>query len=563
MSLSIESRTEIPAETIRVARASFPKGNKLMLLRDQFGPLFEPEDFSDLYSWKGQAGIDPVILATVNILQYVESLSDVGAAEQVRARIDWKYLLGADLDYAGFAASDLSEFRSRLLAHEAAERLFEKPLARMKALGLVKEGGQQRTDSTHVLAAIRTLNRLELVGETMRHTLNQLALEGRAWLTNWVPSEWFERYASRIEEGKLPQDESKRKALAQTIGEDGQDLLKRLYDEQTPDFLRQVPAVQVLRLVWLQQYQVVDDQIGWRLAGNVPPAEIMINSPYDPEARFSRKRTTTWTGGKAHLTESCDPDRPHLLTHIETSMATEPDFQTLPKIHTALAQKGLLPAEHTLDAGYMTINNFVESHAHHGVELVGPMRPDTSPQARAQNGYDLAHFVVDWQAQTVTCPQGNTSTVWSPSTNRQGDASISVRFRKQDCLDCPVRSLCTSAPNAPRGLHLQATALKQQTLQQARLDQQQPAFQERYRRRAGVEGSISQAVRSFELRQARFIGHAKLHLQHLATGAALNFARLAAWFRNPKHAQTRTSSFAELAPFCLPNPTRYPSLPLS
>lgn len=547
MSLRIETEHEIPEETVRIARASFRKGNKLMTLRDQYGPMFRDKEFSDLYSWKGNEGIRPSILGGVTVLQYSENLSDAAAAEQVRGRIDWKYVLGLPLDYAGFSASDLSEFRARLVESEAAERLFEQPLARMKTLGMVKEGGQQRTDSTHVLAAVRTLNRLELVGETLRHTLNQIALVDGEWLSSWVPGEWFERYGSRIEEGKLPHSESKRKALVRTMGEDGARLLTALYQESKVDYLPHLPAVEVLRQVWIQQYQVVEGDCCWREAGNVPPAEQMINSPYDAQVRFSRKRTTTWTGAKVHFTESYDPGSPHLLTHIETSPATEPDCQTLPKIHLALEQKGLLPAEHTLDAGYMTIDNLIDSQEQLAVELVGPMRPDTSFQARAQKGYDVAHFSIDWQAKTVTCPQGNTSTLWSPSTDSDEHDSITVRFRKQECLDCPVRTLCTKAKSNPRALHLQPTEHRQQTLQQARRDQLLPAFKQRYSQRAGIEGSLSLGVRSFELRSARFTGLAKLRLQHFATAAAINFARLAHWFTDPKLAKTRTSSFAQLA----------------
>ena len=478
----------------------------------------------------------------------MEGLSDQAAAEQICARIDWKYLLGLDLDYAGFDASVLSEFRKRLIEKQADERLFEKPLSRMREVGFVKERGQQRTDSTHVLAAIRSLNRLELAGETVRQALNHLAVVGSLWLASWAPAEWIEHYSSRIEDAKLPKKESERKALIQTIGEDGTKLLTALYDEKTPDYLKQLPAVEVLRQVWIQQYQWVEGQICWRESGNVPPAAIMINSPYDPEARFSRKRTITWTGGKAHLTESCDPGLPHLLTHIETTTATEPDCQTLPKIHAALAVKQLLPAEHLIDSGYMDIDNQVDSQMIHKVELMGPMRPDTSPQARAQNGYDIAHFVIDWQAQSVTCPQGKTSEVWSVPLDPNKEQSVSVRFNKQDCLACPVRALCTQAKSGPRGLHLQPSAHKQQTLQQARLNQLQPQFKERYNLRAGIEGTISQAVRAFELRRTRFIGDTKTRLQHLATGAAINFSRLAAWFRNPNLAKTRTSAFADLAP---------------
>jgi transposase len=548
MSQPMKQRSEIPEETVRVAQASFRKGTALMRLRDECGPLFKEEDFADLYSWKGNSGLSGVILGTVTLLQYIEELTDRQAVLMVSSRIDWKYLLGVELTYSGFDQSVLSEFRSRLIEHEAAERLFEKPLARLRALGLVKERGRQRSDSTQVLAAIRTLNRLELVGETLRHALNQLALEGRGWLVSWVPAEWFDRYSSRIEEAKLPSKKSERQQLVETIGQDGYQLLNAVLAPETPAFLKALPAVQILWQVWLQQYEQVDGLVRWRTTGNVPPGERMINSPYDPAARFSRKRQTTWTGYKVHLTESCDDDLPHLITHVETTPATEPDCQTLPKIHTALAEKELLPGEHVVDGGYIAIDNVITSRQDHAIDLIGPMRPDSSWQARQQTGYDIAHFVVDWSAQEVTCPQGHTSHVWSSSTNRSGDTAITVRFHPDDCSACPVRTLCTQAENAPRGLHLQPTQAHHELLQFNRSAQRNPAFHERYRIRAGIEGTISQGVRALGLRRSRFIGEAKTTLQHLATAAALNCLRIATWFQSQTRAQTRISAFAELAP---------------
>ena len=556
MSLPTQVTNEIPADTVRVARASFRKGNALMRLRDECGELFREADFSDLYSWKGQEGLSPVILGTVTILQYVEGLSDRQAGLMVCSRIDWKYLLGVELTYSGFDPSVLSEFRSRLLEQGAAERLFEKPLARLREQGLVKERGRQRSDSTQVLAAIRTLNRLELVGESLRYALNQVAIEGRGWLTSWVPAEWFDRYSSRIEEAKLPTQESERQQLVVTIGEDGYQLLTALLAPDAPTYLQALPAVQVLWQIWIQQYQQVEGTVRWRAAGNVPPGERMLNSPYDPQARFSRKRQTTWTGYKVHLTESCDDDLPHLITHVETTPATEPDCQTLPKIHHALAEKELLPHEHVVDTGYVDIDNLIVSRQDHDIDLCGPMHPDSSWQARQQTGYDIAQFVVDWQAEIVTCPQGHTSHVWSRSTNRARDASISVRFHPDDCSACPVRARCTQAKVGPRGLHLQPTQAHHELLQHHRLAQLDAPFQERYRIRAGIEGTISQGVRALGLRHSRFIGEAKTRLQHLATAAALNCLRVADWLRNNTPAQTRVSAFAELAPPPLLNLSR-------
>lgn len=552
MSLSSKPMNEIPAETVRVAQASFRKGNPWLRLRDECGPLFEAGDFADLYSWKGQEGVAPEVLATVTVLQYVEGLSDRQAVRMVCGRIDWKYLLGVELTYSGFDPSVLSEFRERLLTHEAADRLFEQPLLRLRTQGLLKERGQQRTDSTHVLAAIRSLNRLELVGETLRYTLNQVAIEARGWLTGWVPADWFERYSSRIEAAKLPSQERERQELVVTIGTDGYALLTRLLAPETPAFLQELPAVAILWQVWLQQYEQVEDQVRWRAADNLPPAEQMINSPYDPHARFSRKRQTTWTGYKVHLTESIDEGLPHLITHVETTPATEPDHQTLPKIHQGLAAKALLPAEHTVDSGYIDIDNVLTSRHDHAVDLCGPMRPDSSWQARQQTGYDIAHFVVDWQAETVTCPQGHTSQVWSPTTAQNGDLSIAVRFHLADCTPCPVRQLCTKATTGPRGLHLQPTQEHHELLQRFRLAQHEPAFLQRYQQRAGIEGTLSQGTRTLGLRVARFLGDAKTHLQHLATATAFNCLRVADWLRHHSPAQTRLSAFAELAPHLSP-----------
>src|SRR5467141_4186151 len=139
-------------------------------------------------------------------MQFRENLADRQAAEAVRARIDWKYLLSLDLTDPGFDFSVLSEFRDRLLAGSAAELLLEKLLERCRALGLLTARGQQRTDSTHVLAAIRVLNRLELVAETLRAA---------------TPLAGYERYSRRIEESRLPKDKAEREAYAQMVGEDG------------------------------------------------------------------------------------------------------------------------------------------------------------------------------------------------------------------------------------------------------------------------------------------------------------------------------------------------------
>lgn len=190
----------IPEETYRIAHAAFPKGNTYIKMRDELGQIFEDEEFSDLFSKRGQPAMSPARLALTTVMQYAEGLSDRAAADAVRSRIDWKYLLGLELEHAGFHASVLSEFRTRLIEGQAEMRLFERFLSCLKKKNLIKKRGRLRTDSTHILATVRTLNRLECVGETVRHALNQIATIAPEWLQSWAPTEWFVRYGRRFED---------------------------------------------------------------------------------------------------------------------------------------------------------------------------------------------------------------------------------------------------------------------------------------------------------------------------------------------------------------------------
>ena len=187
MGLHPEPIGEVPAETARVARAAFPKGTAVTRLRDEFSALFEDEDFRKLYPARGQPGLAPWRLALVTVFQFLEQLSDRQAADAVRSRIDWRYALGLELTDPGFHFSVLTEFRARLVAGGAEHLLLDRMLEQFKARCLVKARGKQRTDSTHVLAAVHDLHLLELVAETLRATLDDLAAVVPDWpeLTNW------------------------------------------------------------------------------------------------------------------------------------------------------------------------------------------------------------------------------------------------------------------------------------------------------------------------------------------------------------------------------------------
>jgi transposase len=207
-------------------------------------------------------------------MQFAAGLADRQAADAVRARIDWKSALALELTDPGFDASVLCEFRARLLAGGAEQRLFEHMLLLFKDQGLVKAKGRQRTDATHVLAAIHVLNRLECIGETLRQARNTLATTDPEWRQIWVPIEWYTRSGRRIAEYRLPDAKADRYALAEAWGADGRELLTQRYAADTDPRLRDLPAVQALRTVWLQPFYAVLPEAPrcWRTAEDLPPA---------------------------------------------------------------------------------------------------------------------------------------------------------------------------------------------------------------------------------------------------------------------------------------------------
>jgi transposase len=541
-----------------VAAAAFPKGNPYLTLRDHLGTIFRDDDFATLFPAWGYPGLAPWRLALVTIMQFRENLSDRQAAEAVRARIDWKYLLGLELTDPGFDFSVLCEFRDRLLAGSAEALLLDMLLERCRTLGLLKARGQQRTDSTHVLAVVRVLNRLELVAETLRAALNELATVAPDWLQGLAPLAWYERYGKRIEDTRLPQGQAKRDAYAQIVGEDGFGLLDALEAPETPEGLRELPSIATLRQAWQRHYDrstgagtapgaPAVSPVRFKPNRELPPAAEGIESPYDPEARYRHKRDTAWTGYMVHVSETCEPTAPHLLTHVHTTPATVHEAQCTTAIHQALGAKELPPHEHFVDAAYLSAALLVTSQEEHGVTLRGPTRPSQGWQAHTDGGYDLHQFVIDWEQQQARCPQGKVSTVWRDYVDREGKPYTIVRFGVQDCRACPARPLCSRTEHLGRRLLLPPRA-HLEALQAARAWYSSEEGRQRYACRAGIEGTLSQGVRAFGLRQTRYRGLQKTHLQHMATAAAINVDRIVAWLEERPQAKTRTSRFAALAP---------------
>jgi transposase len=550
MSMYARELGDIPEETARVARAACPKGTLAMRLRDELGELYQDEHFASLYPVEGQPAYEPWRLAIITVLQYGEGLTDRQAANAVRERIDWKYALGLDLTDAGFDFSLLSEFRTRLVEHQQETLLLDRLLEVCKERGWLKAGGKQRTDSTHVLARVRSLSNLECVGETLRAALDDLAALAPDWMIQHITADWFERYSHRVENYRLPKAESQRTALAQQIGADGLHLLQALEKPDAPETLKNEASVELLRSVWQQHYDLSDEKAKWRAGPQANGDEGIIRSPYDPEARTGQKRGTIWLGYKVHLTETCALERsedaqgkllPQLITAVQTTLANVQDVEMTAMIQEDLARHDLLPGEQIVDTGYVDAELLVSSQQNYGITLLGPVLSDNSWQAKAGKGFDVGSFRLDWQAQQATCPQGQTSYRWSLVEDR-----IDMVFARETCAACPVRSECTKSSTTGRVLHVQRQAAHE-ALQARRQEQETAAFRQVYQTRAGIEGTLSQAVRGMGIRRARYDGLHKTQVQHVLTAVAMNLMRIDAVFTQTPRGKTHRSHFMRLA----------------
>jgi transposase len=451
--------------------------------------------------------------------------------------------LGTD---PGFHYSVLSEFRTRLLAGKAEYRLFDHLLSRFREKGLLKKRGPQRTDSTHVLGSIRMLHRVELVGETLRYALNTLAVAAPAWLLAHSLPEWVERYGPRVSDYRLPTTETQQASYLAQVGADGLVLLAAIRDETDPNWLSELPAVRALPQVWQENYiEKEGGQLRWLETSELPAAGTTVRSPYDREARYAQKRSTLWVGYKVHLTETCEAGAPRLVTHVETTVASVHDLSSLEPIHQALATKDCLPAQHLVDSGYIDAELLVSSQENYGVDLFGPTREDTGWQAREGIGFAARDFQSDGEHQQAICPAGEKSRHWLPATNNKGQTVIQVKFSKRECRACALQLHCTHSSPPRRSVTILPEA-PYKALLAARQREQTVDFWKQYAARAGIEGSLSQGVRAFDLRRSRYLGLAKTHLQHLLIAMAMNISRVTHWLAGDTPAQTRQSAFVRL-----------------
>lgn len=429
MCLHPQTTYEVPAETARVARAAFPKAARAMQLYDTLGCCYSDDDFANLFPCRGQPAESPGKLALVLLLQFAENLTDRQAADAVRGRIDWQYALGLERTDPGFDFSILSEFRDRLVSRDATTLLLDKLLTHAKERGWLKVRGRQRTDSPHILAAVRSLNRVEFIGRTLQHARNTIAQTAPDWLRTHTPAEWFERYSRLIDEYRLPKSAAKRREIAEQIGADGLTLLTLLERDDAPSQVRELDAVACLRLAWTQQFETITPtHLRWRTLEELLPSNQRLASPHDQEARYSTKRSVTWVGYKVHLTETCDQDTPNLITHVETTPGTDDDSTAVAAIHHGLERDERLPSEHLLDTGYTSGELITTSKEKYSITIVGPVPPDTSWQARDERAFGSTAFASNWERSRPLVQQERSAPIGLHTTGREASQQFKSPF---------------------------------------------------------------------------------------------------------------------------------------
>ena len=556
MSMQPKPWPGVPAVTAGVAKSAFRKDGSLPIrLRDELGSWYEDGDFAGAYPVRGKPGLSPAQLAMVTVLQFTENLTDRQAADAVRARVDWKYCLGLELADPGFEFTVLSGFRDRLLAGGSERVIFDALLARLRELGLVSAGGRQRTDSTHVLGRVRDLNRLELAGEAVRAALEALAAAAPGWLAAVIDGSWQRVYGQRIDGWRLPQGQAARGQLAVRYGRDGYYLLEQVHAPGAPGWAKDLAAVRALRLIWIQQYyreiSADGEKVIWREAGEhgLPPGTDRIVSPYDTDARYSEKRGRGWIGYKVCLSENLTADdprtgrpaQPQVLTNVDTTRAAVADVARTAAVHDQMQASGVPPGEHAVDSGFMSAGELIAARAR-GITLPGPL-PAGRPGP--PGGYPAAAFTIDFDAGQATCPRGAVSSRWTPFTRGDGTQLINVQFPASTCRACPDRARCTTAVRTGRQLTLRPRDIHE-AVTAARAAQDTAEFKDRYRARAGVEGTIAQATHVTGIRRARYAGLPKTRLEHLAAATAINCIRLDAWYAGKPLDRTRTTHLQRL-----------------
>lgn len=483
---------------------------KLFALRAKLDSLYCEDN--------GRPAVDPVVLAGVTLLQFMERVPDRVAAEHVVFHLGWKYALDLELTYGGFHPTVLVYFRDRLEQKGAERVVFDGVLELLIEMGLVKRRGKQRLDSTHILGYVKEMSRLECAVETMRLALGALEeairdgerpeFWGRLWAL-YVQSEVDWRLSKAERQGRYRQCGSDMEELLEWIkGRGGQ--------------FSELEAVKLLRRVFEEQFEVVEGEV--HPTRKRPPRS--VQNPHDPDAHFADQGKRPWVGYKVQVVESVEPNEPakvkgeptdNFITEILTTEAAQDEMAGLAEaLKRQQSHHEIKPEALYADGGYVTEKTLTEAEQD-GMELLGPTRPDPHP-----GPYNADAFCVDIEKQQAICPQGNTSTQWS----RIRDAYMGTEYYRiewgNQCDSCPVQKQCTRSKSGRRIL---VVGLRHDLVEKRRKEMREAEFSENMYPRNGIEGTHSELVRGHGLRRTKCRGLSRVSLSHYLMGAACNVKR--------------------------------------
>ncbi|MFE9565914.1 transposase [Streptomyces sp. NPDC006487] len=307
-------------------------------------------------------------------------------------------------------------------------------------------------------------------------------------------------------------------------GNDAPRLLEHLY--RNGRHRTSGPRIQALRKIMVQNYhRDAAGRLRWRTAEKeggpgLPPSSRAVVPPYDTSARYTRHgQVISWKGFAADLTETCAPDGPNVITEVVTTAATTHDSQVLPGIHTRLARRGLLPAEHLVGAGYISLPHLEQAAREYQVTVTGPLPANPTRQHRQAKNFARDDFHIGYDRRQVTCPQGQVSAGWHgpyPTSSPTAAPLIVARFTKSQCRPCTARTQCTTTADNARTVGFPPRELRDLQLR-VRTEQQTPEWKSRYAVRSGVEGTVNEFAHGHGTRRCRYRGQGKARIQHVLT----------------------------------------------
>lgn len=508
-----------------LAENLFDAADPYSLFRREILPALEAqrETLCAMYcANNGRPAIEPVLVAGVTLLQFMEKAPDRQAVERLRFHLGWKHALGLAVDYAGFHATTLVYFRQRLLENEKSRCVFDAILHGLEGKGLVPRRGKQRLDSTHILGLVSSMSRLEKTRETLRLFLQTLERTGRL---GEAPG--AELLRERYLDSEIAWHKLSKEVLSEKFRQAGEDMLALIQWVDAQKDWAEPKRTALLRRVFGEQFEIAST------GPVVRPQEDSgtVQNPHDPETQWAAKdlkKTTAWVGYKAQIAETV-PDQGHpageptnqFLTEVTTTEAIASDLDGRERVERQQEQRGLGRADALyVDSGYVTDDTLARADEE-GRLLLGPARP--SGNSRGER-FPTEQFDVSIAERRAVCPAGHVSTQCSRLEN-QGSGQVQYRFEwSYHCDACPLKAQCTKAGGGRRSV---LVGEYHDYLQARRRDMQTESFQRQMRQRNAIEGTISEFVRNGG-RRTRYRGLAKTALANYLHGAAINARR---WIR--------------------------------